>query len=195
MCIRDRYVFILLYFYLLLLRRRQSKEYQPKYQFIIGLKAVYESCRSEIRAPKMSIVRGMRKAIQADAPLSACVFCLACLTHMCASNVSFSRQPQCAWLSPDRQVLGQAETTPIAPFLCSSSLTAPHAVAQTTADPGNWEGLRTSACVRRCIRFSFSSLSSSVMLILPRFLNCNSIDLDVGMFVQNLRSIRCLGAE
>ena len=52
------YIFVLLYFCLLLLRRRQSKEYHHKYQFSMGFQAVYASCRSEIRARKMSFVSG-----------------------------------------------------------------------------------------------------------------------------------------
>ena len=45
------------------------------------------------------------------ASLCMCVFGLACLTHCasltCARALSFSREPQCAWLQPDGQVLEQ----------------------------------------------------------------------------------------
>ena len=63
---------------------------------------------------------------------------------------------------------------------------------------GELRGLRKAAPrLHACAiaRFIFSSLSSNVVLILPRYLNYISINLDVGMFVQNLGSIRCLGAE
>ena len=54
------------------------------------------------------------------------------------------------------------------------------------------QGCNTPACVRHCIRFIFSSHSSSAILFLPRYLNCLSINLDVGMFAQSLVSARCL---
>ena len=49
-------VTVCFYFCLLLLRRRQSKGYQYKYQFLMGFQTASASCRSEIRAPKMSLV-------------------------------------------------------------------------------------------------------------------------------------------
>ena len=60
----------------------------------------------------------------------------------CARAVSFSRRPQCAWLSPNRQIL-----SPIAPFRSTTSLAAQRAVMQTTTNRVNCERLLVFARV------------------------------------------------
>ena len=91
----------------------------------------------------------------------------------------------------------RAETAPIASFSRIISLAAQHAVMQTTTKRVNCAVFARlyHACMREPLRMlDFSSLSSREMFILPRYLNCISINIDVGMFMQNLGSIRCLGA-
>ena len=56
--------------------------------------------------------------------------------------VSLSSQPQCVWLSPDRQGLEQDRNVPTAAFPGLTCLTAQHAVMQTTTNRINCKGFR-----------------------------------------------------